>query len=121
MEMNQLLQQKTKQEPKHDLDCDCGICQYCNGTEDIYGNPTWPRALHNYERQVARLIEERDALRKGLDAATALIHTHKMGLCDRDSWLATRLLGELEPISMAYKAREILAKYPKHDATDKTT
>jgi len=25
---------------KHDPYCDCGICQYCNGREDKYGNPT---------------------------------------------------------------------------------
>ena len=25
---------------KHDPYCDCGICQFCNGDEDKYGNPT---------------------------------------------------------------------------------
>jgi len=25
---------------KHDPECDCGICQYCNGDEDKFGNPT---------------------------------------------------------------------------------
>ena len=25
---------------KHDPYCDCGICQYCGGDEDVYGNPT---------------------------------------------------------------------------------
>ena len=25
---------------KHDPECDCGICQYCNGSEDKFGNPT---------------------------------------------------------------------------------
>ncbi len=25
---------------KHDPYCDCGICQYCNGDEDKFGNPT---------------------------------------------------------------------------------
>jgi len=25
---------------KHDPSCDCGICQYCNGDEDKFGNPT---------------------------------------------------------------------------------
>lgn len=24
---------------KHDPRCDCGICAYCNGREDVYGNP----------------------------------------------------------------------------------
>jgi hypothetical protein len=27
-------------ETKHDPSCDCGICQYCNGSEDRYGNLT---------------------------------------------------------------------------------
>ena len=25
---------------KHDPECDCGICQYCRGDEDLHGNPT---------------------------------------------------------------------------------
>lgn len=25
---------------KHDPECDCGICQYCKGDEDLHGNPT---------------------------------------------------------------------------------
>src|SRR5258705_12382374 len=25
---------------KHDPYCDCGICAYCNGQEDKYGNPS---------------------------------------------------------------------------------
>jgi len=31
-------------ETKHDPHCDCGICAYCNGQEDVYGNPTSPSA-----------------------------------------------------------------------------
>jgi len=31
---------------KHQHDCDCGICQYCNGDEDVYGRKTDWRALH---------------------------------------------------------------------------
>lgn len=27
-------------ETKHDPWCDCGICQYCNGSEDKFGDPT---------------------------------------------------------------------------------
>jgi hypothetical protein len=31
---------QTNEQTKHDPDCDCGICAYCNGQEDIYGNPS---------------------------------------------------------------------------------
>lgn len=48
-------------EKKHDPDCDCGICQYCNGTEDIYGNSTAPIKIANLEAELAALKTKLDA------------------------------------------------------------
>lgn len=45
-------------EKKHDPHCDCGICQYCNGTEDVYGNSTLPTKIVNLEREVTALREK---------------------------------------------------------------
>lgn len=41
-------------EMKHDPHCDCGICQYCGGQEDVYGNST---ACHHpaHEQQITSL------------------------------------------------------------------
>lgn len=36
------LEEKEMKKMKHDPDCDCGICQYCNGDEDVYGNSRRP-------------------------------------------------------------------------------
>lgn len=49
---------------KHDPDCDCGICQYCNGTEDIYGNSTAPIKIANLEAELAALKAKLDAVRE---------------------------------------------------------
>ena len=41
---------------KHDPYCDCGICQFCKGDEDKFGNPT-----KKGERMMAKIAKE-DAL-----------------------------------------------------------
>lgn len=33
---------------RHDPHCDCGICAYCNGQEDVYGRAHDPNADHHY-------------------------------------------------------------------------
>jgi hypothetical protein len=37
---------------KHDPYCDCGICQYCNGDEDKFGNPTRKNEVESIRSRV---------------------------------------------------------------------
>lgn len=37
---------------KHDPYCDCGICQYCNGSEDKFGNPTRKEEVEHIRAKV---------------------------------------------------------------------
>jgi hypothetical protein len=56
--MEHRIRQAKEQETKHDVDCDCGICQYCSGTEDVYGNSTAPIKIANLEAELAHLREK---------------------------------------------------------------
>src|ERR1044072_579234 len=42
-----------KLSPKHDPHCDCGICAYCNGQEDIWGNKKSDAAIRQVQPQEA--------------------------------------------------------------------
>ena len=37
---------------KHDPYCDCGICQYCRGDEDKFGNPTRSKEVESIREKV---------------------------------------------------------------------
>jgi hypothetical protein len=44
------------QTAKHDLHCDCGICAYCNGQEDIYGNRKSDATIRQAQPQGGELL-----------------------------------------------------------------
>jgi hypothetical protein len=67
--MEHRIRQAKEQETKHDVDCDCGICQYCSGTEDVYGNSTAPIKIANLEAEIAHLREKLAAAEKLLREA----------------------------------------------------
>lgn len=45
-----------KLRPKHDPHCDCGICAYCNGQEDIWGNKKSDAAIKQAQPQEMELL-----------------------------------------------------------------
>jgi hypothetical protein len=43
---------------KHDPHCDCGICPYCNGLEDVFGRETNPAPQAYREKAIDRICDD---------------------------------------------------------------
>lgn len=81
-----------KPSPKHDAHCDCGVCAYCDGQEDIWGNKKSDMAIRRAQPQGG----ERHRFRRG-----GRVYDQMCGQCNAVADAPIHQMGDIERAAAA--------------------